>query len=53
MLKVLTLIVWKRHLDYFENNKEEAFTEGVKQEKKKYEWNTFIDAFVGLYNKVK
>ena len=40
-------------VDYFENNKEEAFTEGVKQEKKKYEWNTFIDAFVGLYNKVK
>jgi glycosyltransferase involved in cell wall biosynthesis len=40
-------------VDYFENNKEESFTEGVKQEKKKYEWNTFIDAFVGLYNKVK
>ena len=37
----------------FENNKEESFTEGVKQEKKKYEWTTFIDAFVGLYNKVK
>lgn len=39
-------------VDYFENNKEATFTEGVKQEKKKYEWNTFIDAFVGLYNKV-
>ncbi len=40
-------------VDYFENNKEEEFTKGVIEEKRKYEWKTFIDAFVGLYKGVK
>ncbi|MCD6067249.1 MAG: glycosyl transferase family 1 [Bacteroidetes bacterium] len=40
-------------LDYFENDREPAFTEGVKEEKKKYEWKTFIDNMIGLYQNLK
>lgn len=36
-------------LDYFTNNKEKEFTENVKLEKKKYEWQTFIDKLLELY----
>ncbi|HEY1038110.1 MAG TPA: glycosyltransferase [Bacteroidia bacterium] len=40
-------------VDYFENNKEEEFTKGVIEEKRKYEWSTFIGAFLDLFKKVK
>lgn len=40
-------------LDYFSNHREESFTAGVRDEKKKYEWKAFIDAAIGLYKKVK
>ncbi len=36
--------------DYFENGKERQFTENVKLEKKKYEWQTFVNALIGLYS---
>lgn len=36
-------------LDYFTNNKEKEFTENVKLEKKKYEWQTFIAKLLELY----
>lgn len=36
--------------DYFEKNKEQVFTENVKLEKKKYEWSSFIDKLMELYN---
>ena len=38
--------------DFFENNKEKEFTENVKLEKKKYEWKSFIDKLLELYNSV-
>jgi glycosyltransferase involved in cell wall biosynthesis len=43
----------KAMLNYFEQNREAEFTEGVKAEKKKYEWKTFIDAVIGLYKNLK
>ena len=39
--------------DYFENNKEQAFTEGMKQEKQKYEWFIFVNEIISLYNGLK
>ena len=39
-------------IDYFENNREASYTQGVIEEKRKYEWKTFIDAFVGLYKSI-
>ena len=39
--------------DYFENNKEQAFTEGMKQEKQKYEWSIFVNEIISLYNGLK
>ena len=39
--------------DYFENNKEQAFTEGMKQEKQKYEWSIFVNEIITLYNGLK
>lgn len=39
--------------DYFENNKEQAFTEGMKQEKQKYEWSIFVNEIIALYNGLK
>lgn len=39
--------------DYFENNKEQAFTEGMKQEKQKYEWSIFVNEIISLYNGIK
>jgi glycosyltransferase involved in cell wall biosynthesis len=40
-------------LDYFEKDRETEFTEGVRIEKKKYEWKTFVDAVIGLYKNLK
>ena len=36
--------------DYFENKKEQQFTEGMKHEKQKYEWSIFVNEVVDLYN---
>lgn len=40
-------------LDYYNNNREAAFTKEVAQEKKKYEWKAFIGALVDLHKAVK
>lgn len=40
-------------LDYFNNKREAEFTAGVIEEKKKYEWTTFIKNVIELYSKVK
>lgn len=37
-------------LDYFVNQREDAFTKNVQIEKKKYEWTTFINSLLTLYN---
>jgi glycosyltransferase involved in cell wall biosynthesis len=36
-------------ITYFSHNKEEAFTQNVRIEKKKYEWTEFIGVLVNLY----
>lgn len=36
-------------ITYFSQNKEEAFTQNVRIEKKKYEWNEFINVLLNLY----
>lgn len=36
--------------DYFENNRMESLTEGMKQEKQKYDWKIFVDEIVKLKN---
>jgi len=35
--------------DYFENNRMQQFTEGMKKEKEKYDWRIFVDEVVNLY----
>jgi glycosyltransferase involved in cell wall biosynthesis len=35
--------------DYFDNNRMQTFTEGMKQEKQKYDWKIFVDEVIGLY----
>jgi glycosyltransferase involved in cell wall biosynthesis len=37
-------------IQYFTQNKENEFTENVRQEKKKYEWSAFINTLLNLYN---
>jgi D-inositol-3-phosphate glycosyltransferase len=39
--------------DYFENKKEQPFTEGMKHEKQKYDWSIFVNEVVDLYNGLK
>lgn len=39
--------------DYFANNRMEAFTEGMRNEKKKYDWKIFVDEVLSLYQSVK
>ena len=39
--------------DYFENKKEHTFTEGMKQEKQKYEWSIFVNEIIALCNGLK
>lgn len=36
--------------DFYENNREEEMVMAVREEKKKYEWTTFINSLLGLYN---
>ncbi len=38
--------------DYFENNRMPSFTEGMKYEKQKYDWNIFVDEVIDLYKKL-
>jgi D-inositol-3-phosphate glycosyltransferase len=38
-------------LDYFENNKKEQFTEGVKQEKEKFSWDKMTGSIIEVYKK--
>ncbi|MFL5753464.1 MAG: glycosyltransferase [Bacteroidia bacterium] len=40
-------------LDYFENKREATFTQAVVEEKKKYEWSTFVEKVVNLYQQLK
>jgi len=39
-------------MDYFDKNRAAAFTEGMKVEKKKYEWKIFVEEVVDLYKKI-
>ncbi len=39
--------------DYFLNKKEQAFTEGMKSEKQKYNWSIFVNEVIDLYNRLK
>jgi D-inositol-3-phosphate glycosyltransferase len=39
-------------VDYFENQREAIYTQGVVEEKKKYEWKTFVDKVVNLYSRI-
>lgn len=38
--------------DYFSNHRIEAFTQGMKHEKRKYDWKIFVDEVVDLYKKL-
>lgn len=38
--------------DYFSNNRMEAFTEGMKKEKQKYDWKIFVNEVVSLYKQL-
>lgn len=38
-------------LDYFENKREDSFVKNLKEEKPKYEWQTFINRVLELYNR--
>jgi D-inositol-3-phosphate glycosyltransferase len=38
--------------DYFSNHRIEAFTQGMKNEKQKYDWKIFVDEVVSLYNQL-
>ena len=39
--------------DYFDNNRKQAFSEGMKKEKQKYDWNIFVNEVVGLFKSIK
>lgn len=38
--------------DYFANNRQQAFTEGMKREKQKYDWKIFVNEVVDLYKQL-
>jgi D-inositol-3-phosphate glycosyltransferase len=38
--------------DYFSNQRMEAFTEGMKNEKQKYDWKIFVNEVVSLYKRL-
>jgi D-inositol-3-phosphate glycosyltransferase len=46
-----TAAIGEAILDYFSSSRENEFTTHVKEEKKKYEWSTFINTLLNLYNK--
>lgn len=39
--------------DYFNNNRMPSFTEGMKQEKQKYDWKIFVDEVYSLFQSTK
>jgi glycosyltransferase involved in cell wall biosynthesis len=39
-------------IDYFENNRKEEFTQGVKQEKAKFTWDKLIASITMIYNEI-
>ncbi len=40
-------------IDYFKNNRMPLFTEGMKQEKQKYDWRIFVNEVLNLYDSIK
>ena len=38
-------------IDFFDNDRKDQFTEGVKQEKEKFSWDKMTEAIVGVYKK--
>jgi len=38
-------------IDYFSNNREQQFTEGVRQEKTKFTWDRLTSSIIEIYNK--
>lgn len=40
-------------LDYYQNDREAAYTEGVREEKKKYGWDRMTGAMMQAYNSIK
>lgn len=42
----------KAILDYFSNHRIDAFTQGMKNEKQKYDWKIFVEEVVDLYKKL-
>jgi glycosyltransferase involved in cell wall biosynthesis len=43
-------LIIEKIADYFKNNREKEFTAHVKVEKKKYQWDSFINKLLTLYN---
>jgi glycosyltransferase involved in cell wall biosynthesis len=39
-------------IDYFDNNRKEQLTEGVKQEKEKFSWDKMTAAIIEVYNDI-
>lgn len=39
-------------IDFYKNNKLEAFTQGVEDEKKKYSWDKMVETIEGLYSRL-
>ena len=39
--------------DYFNNHRMEAFTEGMKKEKQKYDWSIFVNEVIDLYTNIR
>ena len=44
-------VIASKIVDYFANQREEAFTQNVIIERKKYEWSVFINSLLTLYNR--
>ncbi len=42
----------KAIIDFFENNRQQEFSVNVKEEKKKYEWDVFVNKVLELYTKL-
>jgi glycosyltransferase involved in cell wall biosynthesis len=44
-------VIAARMADFFAHGREQAFTQNVKEERKKYEWSQFINTLLALYNR--
>lgn len=40
-------------VDFYENNREEVYTQGMIHEKQKYDWSIFVENVLDLYSKLK